>query len=91
MSGNLHPIRTKETLINGFESPPSPVVGDLNLCELLRTWEHFRNCAQTTETDFNAQNFLFLVMPTELWPYFSTRLRPADPVLATKDLKEFID
>ena len=42
MSENLHPIRTKETLIAGFETPP-PVAGELDLCKLLRVWEHCRN------------------------------------------------
>ena len=79
MSGNLHPIRTKATLISGFETPPPSVVGGLNLRKLLRVWEHYRHCAQTIETDYDAQNFLYLVMPPVLWPYFSTRLRPADP------------
>ena len=74
MSGNLHTIRTKETLTSGFESPPPTVVGELNLRELLKIWEHCQNCAQTTETDYDAQNFLYLVMPPTIWPYFSTRL-----------------
>ena len=79
MSGNLHPIWTKETLISVFETPPPSVVGELNLRELLRISEHWRNCAQTTETDYDAQNFLYSIMSSVLWPYFSTRLRPADP------------
>ena len=60
MSGNLHPIRTKQTVISGFESPPPPVVGELNLRELLRIWEHCQNCTQTTKTDYDAQNLLYL-------------------------------
>ena len=79
MSRNLHPIRTKETLIIGFESPPAPVAGELNLREVLRTWEHYHKCTQTTETNYDSQNFLYIVIPQQLWPYFSTKVRPADP------------
>ena len=79
MSGNVHPIRTKETLIVGFESPSAPVVGELDLREVLRTWEHCHNCAQATKTNYGAQKFLYIVMPQQLWPYISTKVRPADP------------
>ena len=79
MSGNLHPIRTKETLISGFESPPPPVVGELNLRELLRTWEHCRNCAQTTETDFDAQNFLTHMTQANPPPTTTVRVQPTTP------------
>ena len=79
MSGNLHPIWTKETLVSGFETLPPPVAGELNLRELLRIREHCQNNAQKTKTDCDAQNFLYLVTPPTFWSYFSTILQPADP------------
>ena len=80
MSGNLHPIRTTEMLKAGFESPPPRVTGEINLRELTRIWEHCKNIAQQTETNYDAQNFLYAVLPDQLWTYFSTRARPNPPV-----------
>ena len=80
MSGNLHPIRTNEMLKAGFESLPPPITGELNLRELTRIWEHCKNIAQQTETNYDEQNFLYAVLPQQLWTYFSTRQRPTPPV-----------
>ena len=79
MAGNPHPIRTKEILVTGFETPPPPISGEINLRELIRIWKHCKNCAQQTETNYYAQNFLYAVLPQLLWMYFSIRPRPAEP------------
>ena len=70
MSGNLHPIRTTEMLKAGFESPPPPVTGELNLRELTRIWEHCKNIAQQTETNYDAQNFYTQSYLTSYGPIF---------------------
>ena len=80
MAGNLHPIRTKEILGSGFESPVPPIAGELNLRELIRVWKYYKKCAQQTETNYNDQNFLYTVLSDKLWPYFSTRPKPNPPI-----------
>ena len=70
MSGNVHQIITKEILIPGFESPPSPIAWEINLRKLIRIWEHYKNYAQQTKTNYDNQNFLYMVLPDTLWTYF---------------------
>ena len=80
MSGNLHPARTKEQFTAGFPTIIPAITGDMNLRGLIRVWQHCKNCAQKTETNYDAQNYLYVVLPPALWPYFSTRAYPTAPV-----------
>ena len=82
MSGNLHPVRTKDQLTAEFAPTIPPITGEINLRELIRVWEHLKSCAQATETNYDAHYYLYVVCPPELWPYFSTRVSsvlPQDP------------
>ena len=80
MSGNLHPVRTKEQFTAGFPTIVPAITGDMNLRGLIRIWQHCKSCAQQTETNYDAQNYLYVVLPPQLWPYFSTRAYPTAPV-----------
>ena len=80
MTGNLHPSRTTEQLTAGFPTSVPGITGEVVLRELIRIWQHCKKCAQVTGTDYDAQNFLYIVLPPQLWPYFSTRLYPTAPV-----------
>jgi len=80
MTGSLHPIRTKEQLTAGFPTIVPAITGDVNLKEIIRLWQHIKRCAHQTETNFDAQNFLYVVLPPGLRPYFSTRQYPAAPL-----------
>ena len=82
MSGSLHPMRTKEVLVTGFESPPPLVLSrrikSTQITQDLGTL-HTTTAHKQPKTDYDAQNFLYLFMLPTLWPYFSTRVRLADP------------
>ena len=80
MAGSLHPVRTKEQLTAGFPTVVPAITGDVTLHEIIRLWQHIKRCAQCTETNFDAQNFLYVVLPPGLWPYFSTRQYPTAPL-----------
>ena len=80
MAGSLHPVRTKEQLTAGFPTIVPAITGDVTLKEIIRLWQHIKQCAQRTETNFDAQNFLYVVLPPGLWPYFSTRQYPTAPI-----------
>ena len=80
MAGSLHTVSTKEQLTAGFPTIVPAITGDVTLKEIIRVWQHIKGCAQRTETNFDAQNFLYVVLPPGLWPYFSTRPYPAAPI-----------
>ena len=73
MAGSLHTVCTKEQLTAGFPTIVPVITGDVTLKEIIRVWQHIKRCAQRTETNFDAQNFLHVVLPPGLWPYFSAR------------------
>ena len=55
------------------------ISGEVTLRKLIRIWEHYKHCAQLTETAFDAQNFLYIILLTGIWPYFLTPPYPTAP------------
>ena len=80
MTVNLHPVRTKEQLTPGFPTLVPVITGEVTFKELIHIWQHCKICAQKMETNYDAQNFLYIVLPVPLWPYFSTCQYPSPPV-----------
>ena len=77
--GSLYAPRTKERLTAEFKTLVPLIQNEINLKESIRVWQHCRRCAQHTETNFDPQNYLYIVMNNRLWPYFSMRQYPAAP------------
>ena len=46
MSGNIHPVCTKDQPIAEFAPTVPPINREINLRELMRIWEHVKTCAQ---------------------------------------------
>ena len=79
MSSTTNTARTKDQLTAVFPAAPHAINGKINLNELIRVWQHVKACAQRTQTDYDQQNYLYLVLPPELWGYFSSRAYPQLP------------
>ena len=60
--GSLYTPRTKEQLTGEFQPLVPPIQNEITLKELIRIWQHCRCCAQHTETNFDPQNYLYIVM-----------------------------
>lgn len=73
MSGNLHPVRSKDQLLSKFDPPVPKITQEINLRELIHIWWHLKNCVQATETDFVEQVYLYIVCSAILWCYFFIR------------------
>ena len=58
---------TKEAMAAGFPTRIRVIEGEITLKELLRVFQHLIVCTQSTVTSHHALNFLYLVVPTELW------------------------
>ena len=70
----------KDAMIAGFPSKIPPIDGQITLKELLRVFTHLIACAQSTVTEYNPLNFLFLVVPNSLWTIYSNDPYPASPI-----------
>ena len=66
MSGNLHPVRTKEQFTAGIPTIIPAITSDMNLHGLIRIWQHCKSCAQQSETNYDAQNYLYVVLLQQL-------------------------
>ena len=72
-------ITSKEDMIRGFPTRPPPIVGEPNMREFLRIWNYLAKCAQSHTTPVNKLNWLFAVVPQDMWPNYDTDPYPAKP------------
>ena len=79
MSATISATITKEAMTAGFPARIPKIEGDITLKELLRVFQHLIACAQLTVTAYHAMNFLYLVVPAELWPLYSNAAYPQAP------------
>ena len=79
MSATVSPTITKEAMTAGFPARIPKIEGDITLKELLRVFQHLIACAQSTVTAYHAMNFLYLVVPAELWALYSNAAYPQAP------------
>ena len=79
MSSTTHTSRTEDQLTAVFPAASHAINGKINLNELIRVWQHVKACAQRTQIDYDQQNYLYLVLPPELWGYFFIEGVPSTP------------
>ena len=79
MSATVSATITKEAMTAGFPARIPKIEGDITLKELLRVFQHLIACAQSTVTAYHAMNFLYLVVPAELWALYSNAAYPQAP------------
>ncbi len=68
MTVNLRTVHTKDQLTAQFSTLVHQINGKITLCRLIRIWQHCKRYAQHTETNFDAQNYLYCILLLELWP-----------------------
>ena len=80
MASSLHHSTSKEETITGFPPQVAGITGDPTLRELLRVFRHMIECAQSQMTNYYILNWLFLVVPANMWTiYHSTSPYPDPP------------
>lgn len=60
-------VISKETMIAGFPTLPQPLVGDPTVHDLFGIYQFLRICAQSQGTVLCILNFMFCVVPLNLW------------------------
>ena len=76
MSSTVSTTISKEAMAAGFPARIPSTKGEITLKELLRVFWHLIVCAQSTVTSNGALNFLYLVIPQELWGLYSATAHP---------------
>jgi hypothetical protein len=72
-------ITSKETMTAGFPPIIQSISGTPTLGDLFRAYRHLMYCAQSQFTAFHPLNWLFLVVPPNMWDMHSTEAHPAPP------------
>ena len=78
-------IISKETMTAGFLPTIQSITGTPNLGDLFRAYHCLMYCTQSQFTVYHALNWLFLVVPPNMWNMHSVdayRTAPANPGLA---------
>ena len=71
---------SKDVMLASFPTKIPSIEGQITLKELLRCFTHLIECAQLSVTEYNELNFLFIVVPQNLWNIYTNTPYPADPV-----------
>ena len=58
---------SKESMIVGFPTPIHSIIGDPSLHGLLQLFRHLIKCAQRHYTSYIILDWLFIVVPSNLW------------------------
>ena len=78
-TSNSHHTISKEAMVTGFPAKIPSVEGEICVKELLRIFLHLVKCAQSTPTAYHELNFLFLVVPEQIWCVYSSGTYPTTP------------
>ena len=79
MSSSASTTISKEAMVAGFPAKIPSIEGEITLKELLRVFRHLIACSQSTVTGHDPLNFLYLVVPSELWGLYSAAAYPQAP------------
>ena len=69
----------KEAMAASFPARIPAIEGEITFKELLRVFRYLIVCAQSVVTSHQTLNFLYLVVPTELWALYSATAYPQAP------------
>ena len=72
-------IISKETMTAGFPPTIQQITGTPTLGDLFRAYRHLMYCAQSQFTAYHALNWLFLVVPPNMWDIHSVDAYPTAP------------
>jgi hypothetical protein len=71
MDGSLYAPASKDSMIAGFPTTIAGIIGTPTQREMLRAFRHMIGFSQSHYTDYNTLNWLFLVVPVSMWPYYA--------------------
>ena len=71
---------SKDVMLASFLAKILSIEGQIYFKELLRCFTHLIECAQSSVTEYKELNFLFIVVPQNLWNIYTNTPYPADPV-----------
>ena len=72
-------IISKETMTTGFPPTIQQITGTPTLGDLFRAYCHLMYCAQSQFTTYHALNWIFLVVPPNMWDIHSVDAYPTAP------------
>ena len=72
MASNVYQVTNKESMVAGFPATIQGIIGEPTQHELLRVFRHMITCSQSHVTNYCDLNWLFLVVPHNMWQYYTS-------------------
>ena len=82
MASNVYQATSKEPMVAGFPETIQGIIREPTQREILRVFRHIITCYQSHVTNYCEINWLFLVVPHNMWKYYTSdapNLYPAPP------------
>ena len=70
MASSLYHSILKKEMMTGFQPQVAGITGDPTLRKLLHVFRHMIECAQSQMTNYCILNWLFLVVPPNMWTIY---------------------
>ena len=71
MASNVYQATSKESMFTGFPATIQGIIGEPTQRELLRVFRHMITCSQSHVTNYCDLHWLFLVVPHNMWQYYT--------------------
>ena len=72
MASNVYQATIKESMVAGFTATIQGIIGEPTQRKLLRVFRHMITCSQSHVTNYCDLNWLFLVVPHNMWQYYTS-------------------
>ena len=72
MASNVYQATSKESMVAGFPATIKGIIGKPTQRKLLRVFRHMITCSQSHVTNYCDLNCLFLVIPHNMWHYYTS-------------------
>ena len=72
MASNVYQATSKESMVANFPATIQGIIGEPTQRELLRFFRHMITCSQSHFTNYCELNWIFLVVPHNMWQYYTS-------------------
>ena len=72
MASNVYQATSKDSMVAGFPITIEGIIGEPTQRELLRVFRHMITCYQSHVTNYFDLNWFFLVVPHNMWQYYTS-------------------
>ena len=72
MASNVYQATSKESMVTGFPETIQGIIGEPTQHKLLRVFRHMITCSQSNVTNYCDLIWLFLVVPHNMWQYYTS-------------------